>query len=97
MLAGLPESFYVALQVFAVQMRHGFLKQVVGLGLRISVGLIIAALVAMITICLLLRLAAYSLLTLLGRPAGWHPEQEAINERPATRVLLCGDDATTGV
>jgi hypothetical protein len=95
-LAGLPESFYVALQVFAAQIHHGFLKQVVGHGFRISVCLIIAALVAMIAICLLLRLAAYSLLTLLGRLAGWHPEQETINEPPAS-ALLCRDDATTGV
>jgi hypothetical protein len=45
-LAGLPESFYVALQVFAAQMRHGVLKQVVGHGFRTFVHLIIAALVA---------------------------------------------------
>jgi hypothetical protein len=87
-LAGLPESFHVALQVFAAQMRHGFLKQVVGYGFRISVYLIIAALVAMIAICLLLRLAAHTLMMFLGRPAGEHPEQEAINEPPATRVLI---------
>lgn len=95
-LAGLPESLYVALPVFAAQMRHRFLKQIVGRGFHISVQLIIAALVAMISICLLLRLVAHALLTLLGRPGGWHPEQEAINEPPATRLVICRDDATTG-
>ena len=96
-LAGLPASLYITLQVLAAQMRHGFLKQLVGHGFRISVQLIIAAVVVIISICLLLRLAARTLLTLLPRPAGWHPEQEAIHEPPGTGVLICRDDATTGI
>ena len=96
-LVGLPASLDVALQVFAAQIRHGFLKQVVRHGFRISVHLIIAAVVVIISLCLLLRLAAHTFLTLLGRPAGWHPEQEAIHEPPATGVLISRDDATTGI
>jgi hypothetical protein len=95
-LAGLPASLYITLQVLAAQMRHGFLKQVVGHGIRIAVHLIIRALVVIIAVCFLLRLAAYTLLKPLGRPAGWRSEDDALNEPSATRILICRDDATTG-
>ena len=94
-LAGLPASLYITLQVLAAQMRHGFLKQVVGHGFRVAVHLTIAAVVVIIAVCLLLRLAAYTLLAPLGRPAGWRPEDEALNEPSATHVLISRDDATT--
>ena len=95
-LAGLPASLFITLQVLAAQMRHCFLKQLVGHGFRIAVHLIIPAIVVIIAVCFLLRLAAYTLLKPLGRPAGWRPEDESFNEPSATRILICRDDAKTG-
>ena len=95
-LAGLPASLYITLQVLAAQMCHSFLKQVVGHGFRIAVHLIILAIVVIIAVCFLSRLAAYTLLKPLGRPAGSRPRDESFNEPSATRILICRNDATTG-
>jgi hypothetical protein len=61
MLAGLPASLEITIQVLAAQARHEILKQVAGYDCRIGVLLIIIAAVLFIATCLVLQPVIHTL------------------------------------